>query len=76
MWLVYEPKLVFLKSPDAALTLSRAKEIAEWARKHPDTAMGVKHSLVFAPAKYLSNKQLAEHGIDFAPLPFALFRQG
>ena len=33
-----------------------------------------KNHLVFAPAKYLSNKQLAEHGINFAPLPFALFR--
>ena len=76
VWLIYEPKLAFLKSPDAALTLSRAKEFSQWAKLHPDATLGVKRSLVFAPAKYLSNKQLAEHAIDFAPLPFALFRQG
>ena len=82
VWLVYEPKLNFLKSADAALTLSRAKSIAEWGRAHVErvtqlggTAMAKRH-LVFAPAKYMSNKQLAEHGIDFAPLPFALYRQG
>jgi adenine-specific DNA-methyltransferase len=74
VWLIYEPQLAFLKSPDAALTLSRAKEFAEWARLHPAPGVGSKRSLVFAPAKYLSNKQLADHGIDFAPLPFALYR--
>lgn len=76
VWLLYEPELGFLKSPDAALTLARAKEFSDWAAAHPDSAAGVKRSLVFAPAKYMSNKQLAQHGIDFAPLPFALYRQG
>ena len=76
VWLIYEPQLAFLKSPDAALTLSRAQEFSQWARLRPDATPGFKRSLVFAPAKYLSNKQLADHAIDFAPLPFALFRQG
>lgn len=76
VWLIYEPRLAFLKSPEAALTLSLAEEIAQRARKHPDSAARVKRNLVFAPAKYLSNRQLQEHGIDFAPLPFALYRQG
>jgi adenine-specific DNA-methyltransferase len=31
--------------------------------------------LVFAPAKFLSNKQLLEHGVEYAPLPFALYRE-
>lgn len=35
-----------------------------------------KGHLVFAPAKYMSNRQLKDHGIDFAPLPFALYREG
>ena len=35
-----------------------------------------KRHLVFAPAKYLSNAQLRAQGIEFAALPFALFRQG
>lgn len=76
VWLVYEPRLEFLKSPDAALTLTRAKEFSDWAAANPDSVVGVRRSLVFAPAKYMSNKQLAQHGIDFAPLPFALYRQG
>jgi adenine-specific DNA-methyltransferase len=80
VWLVYEPNLQFLKSPEAALTLSRAKSFVEWGRAR--TAGGAdggnvgKRHLVFAPAKYLSNKQLLELGVDYAPLPFALYREG
>ncbi len=70
VWLVYAPDLVFLKSPEAALNLSRAQTFTQWASNKGD---GKKH-LVFAPVKYLSNKQLAEHQIDFCPLPFALLR--
>ena len=71
-WLIYEPSLTFLKSPDSALSLSRAKEIAAWGHAHGDG----KGHLVFAPAKYMSHKQLMEHGIEFAQLPFALYREG
>jgi len=67
VWLIYKPDLGFLKSPEAALTLSFAKQLRE-RRK------GKKH-LVFAAAKFLSNKQLLEHGVEFAPLPFALYRE-
>ncbi len=70
VWLVYEPRLTFLKSAQAALNLSLAQRIVEWGAHKAD---GKKH-LVFAPAKYMSNKQLAEHRIDFASLPFALLR--
>ncbi len=70
VWLVYEPRLAFLKSAQAALNLSLAQQIAQWGAERAD---GKKH-LVFAPAKYLSNKQLAEYRIDFAALPFALLR--
>lgn len=70
VWLVYEPRLAFLKSAQAALNLSLAQRIAQWGSERGD---GKKH-LVFAPAKYMSNKQLAEHRIDFASLPFALLR--
>ena len=76
VWLVYEPSLMFLKSPEAALTLSRAKTFAEWGHARNDGKGDGKRHLVFAPAKYLSNKQLLEHGVDFAPLPFALYREG
>lgn len=76
VWLVYAPSLAFLKSPEAALTLSRAKTFAEWGKARNDGKGDGKRHLVFAPAKYLSNKQLLEHGVDFAPLPFALYREG
>lgn len=94
VWLVYQPDLMFLKSPEAALTLSRAQTFADWGKnyaksgsgayavsadsseKHSDAALPGKRHLVFAPAKYMSNKQLLAHGVDYAPLPFALYREG
>ena len=68
IWLIYKPDLDYLKSPDAALTLTRAKAFAatDPHRRH----------LVFAPARYVSQKMLAEQDVpvEFAPLPFALYR--
>lgn len=68
VWLIYKPDVDWLKTPEAALTLSRAKTFAETdsAKKH----------LVFAPARYVSQKMLAEQNIpvEFVPLPFALYR--
>lgn len=68
VWLIYRPDLEWLKSPDAALTLSKARE---FAAAHP----GDRH-LVFAPARYVSQKLLAEENlhVEFVPLPFALYR--
>ena len=75
VWLVYRPELAFLKSPESALTLSRAKAFQTWGREQ-DAPAAPKRHLVFAPAKYLSNRQLQEFGVDYAPLPFALYREG
>jgi adenine-specific DNA-methyltransferase len=68
LWLIYKPDLDWLKSPEAALTLKRAKDFAA-------TDTDVRH-LVFAPARYVSQKMLAEQNIpvEFVPLPFALYR--
>jgi adenine-specific DNA-methyltransferase len=66
VWLVYRPNLDFLKSSDAALTLSLAEKIAA-------TDKDKKH-LVFAPAKFVPNKMLLPLGVEHAPLPFALYR--
>lgn len=68
VWLIYKPDLEWLKMPEAALTLSRAKA---FAATDPD----MRH-LVFAPARYVSQKMLAEQNIpvEFVPLPFALYR--
>ena len=68
VWLIYKPDLDWLKSPEAALTLTRAKAFAS---TDPE-----KRHLVFAPARYVSQKMLAEQNIpvEFVPLPFALYR--
>ena len=94
VWLIYQSDLMFLKSPEAALTLSRAKAFAEWGKLHEKSraspylesagsssnagvsAPQSKRHLVFAPAKFMSNKQLLDFGVDYAPLPFALYREG
>lgn len=66
LWLIYKPDLAFLKSADAALTLTFARALKE---KKPG-----KPHLVFAAAKFLSNRQLLEHGVDYAALPHSLYR--
>jgi adenine-specific DNA-methyltransferase len=68
VWLIYKPDLEWLKTADAALTLSRAKAFA--------ATDSDKRHLVFAPARYVSQKMLAEQNIpvEFVPLPFALYR--
>ena len=71
VWLLYRPDLSFLKSPEAALTLTLAKTLHAWSAERGDA----KPHLVFAPAKYLSNRQLLDHGVTYAPLPFALYRE-
>ncbi|WP_373507765.1 site-specific DNA-methyltransferase [Thiocapsa sp.] len=70
VWLIYRPDLDFLKSRDAALTLSRAKAIPE---AKPD-----KPHLVYAPTRFVSKRVLEDAKLPvevaFAPLPFALYR--
>lgn len=68
VWLIYRPDLDWLKSPDAALTLSFARKLA---LGQPDA-----RHLVFAPARYVSQRLLDAEGlaVEFVPLPFALYR--
>lgn len=68
VWLIYQPDLAFLQSREAALTLAKARALA--------AAKPGKRHLVFAPAKFVSQKLLdAEHiPVEFAPLPWALYR--
>ena len=68
VWLIYQPDLEWLKAPEAALTLARARAFAA-----SDTD---KRHLVIAPACYVSRKMLTEQSIpvEFVPLPFALYR--
>lgn len=67
LWLIYKPNLEWLKSGEAALTLSRARAIA---------AAETGDHLVFAPAKFVSRELLTQERlpVEYAPLPFALYR--
>jgi adenine-specific DNA-methyltransferase len=68
LWLIYRCDLEWLKSPEAALSLAKARQIVR-------TKPGKKH-LVFAPSRFVSQKMLAEQNlpVEFVPLPFALYR--
>ena len=70
VWLYYKPDLDYLKSREAALTLNKAETLHE---KYPFNKSG-KRNLVFAPAKFVANKALNQLGVEYAPLPFALFK--
>jgi adenine-specific DNA-methyltransferase len=71
VWLLYKPDLEFLKSPDAALTLTRAQDIVQ-------RSGAKKRHLVFAAARFVSDRMLrdAKIAVEFAPLPWALYRAG
>ena len=68
VWMIYKPDLEWLKSDEAALTLSRAKAIFQ-----TDPA---KRHLVFAPARFVSEKVLRQKKINlaFIPFPHSLYR--
>lgn len=73
LWLIYKPDLTFLKSDESALTLDKATEIATSTRD------GKRH-LVYAPARFVSDKVLKEANdgkglaVDYQPLPWSLYR--
>ena len=66
--MIYQDNIDWLKSDKAALTLEKAKEIMATA---PD-----KDHIVFAPARFVSEKVLREENIRvlFVPFPFAIYR--
>lgn len=67
LWLFYKPDLGWLKSGNAALSLSTARAIG---------AAELGDHLVFAPAKFVSRELLAAQKlpVEYAPLPYALYR--
>ena len=68
VWLIYKPELQFLQSREAALTMAKAQDFV--------AAKPGKKQLVFAPAKFVSQRLLVAAGlaVEFAPLPWALYR--
>lgn len=63
IYLFYKPDLKYLKN--TALTLDRAKDLGPFKTKK---------RLVFAPTKYLDQNHLNELRIEFAQLPFEIYK--
>lgn len=68
VWMIYRPDLNWLKSDEAALTLTQAIDIQK-------TDSDKRH-LVFAPARFVSQKVLKEESLKicYVPFPDALYR--
>jgi adenine-specific DNA-methyltransferase len=67
VWMLYRDDLTWLRSPDAALTLSTAEELS---RYNPD-----KNHVVISPARFVSTNVLNSNNlsIEYVPLPYTLF---
>ena len=63
-YLIYEPKLTFLRSVDSALNGDRAERIAKQAKTKK------KPALVFATHKFMGQKELTNMNIAFCQLPY------
>ena len=65
-YLIYEPKLAFLRSNESALNSDRAERITKQAKEKKKTAV------VFATHKFIGQKELSAMGIVFCGLPYGL----
>ena len=65
--LFYQPQKEWLRSNDAALNAARVEAIK---KANPDR----KRTIVFAVAKFMSQKELAKDRIEFCQLPYAIHR--
>jgi len=67
--LIYKPDLDFLRSKESALHEDLAETIKKFNRQSKKT------SLVFAPAKYITQKELLkDYGIQFCQLPYDIHK--
>ena len=67
-YLIYEPSLAFLESTASALDGARAEQIAKTCKETG------KKAYVYAPQKFISQKELTEMGITFCQLPYNIHR--
>ncbi len=66
--MIYRPDMKFLCSTESALTLDMAERIGKAAHQKSKTA------LVFAPWKFVSQKDLTKQKVTFCQLPYAIHR--
>ncbi len=67
-YLIYEPTLRFLESNKSALDGERAEQIAKVCKETG------KKAYVYAPQKFISQKELTDLGITFCQLPYNIHR--
>ena len=67
-YLIYEPSLAFLESNASALNAERAEQIAKACKETG------KQAYVYAPQKFISQKELTGMGITFCQLPYNIHR--
>ncbi len=67
-YLIYEPSLDFLESTASALDGVRAERIAKVCKETGQKAY------VYAPQKFVSQKELTDMGITFCQLPYNIYR--
>ena len=67
-YLLYQPSVEYLRRNDAVLNAERAQRIGQAAQ-----AEGRK-AVVFAPGKYIGQRELSRLGITFCQLPYELHR--
>ena len=67
-YLIYEPRLEFLESNASALDGERAEQIAKACKETG------KKAYVYAPQKFISQKELTDMGITFCQLPYNIHR--
>lgn len=65
--LFYQPDQAFLRSNEAALNAERVEAVARGNRSG-------KRAIVFAVAKFMSQKELTKRRIEFCQLPYAVHR--
>ena len=67
-YLIYEPRLEFLESNQSALNGERAEQIAKACKETG------KKAYVYAPQKFISQKELTDMNITFCQLPYNIHR--
>ena len=67
-YLIYEPSLDFLESTASALDRARAEQIAKACKETG------KKAYVYAPQKFVSQKELTNLGVTFCQLPYNIHR--
>ena len=65
-YLLYEPSVEWLRGEDSMLNETRAKRISA----------GSEHAIVFAPGKYIGQRDLTAMGITFCQLPYEMYTTG